>query len=402
MILSVLARADKSDVTWFSPATDDIYGPGDILLAKWSFLTPFALPVFKLCPLKTASDLGACSDVFSTSVMQTAGFYQALITVPNIQSNGQYCLQVVDGNGPKMRSPIFHLSPSGASSGAAVNAQAIAADSQAQTPLSAAPSESALSTLKSVAAPGTSSSALFALPTSTQSPSATPLDPNLLSAQTRTQNAAFIVPLSIVGVVLLLAGGLFIRHRRKLAAQHAKDAERFSRADSFKSHCSKETDLDHVLNVLSRHQARAALPVFMPPEYSCKPSQSYAPTYAAYQPRSCETLISPHDPPTAPLREAYQYEERPRLPPIATTTASFISTPANDPATHSILSDYMLPSPPLVSSTSAPTPRCLLPAPQRLYFREDGPGQRTAHPLGTPTEERDLYARVESKLNLNR
>ncbi|KAF7318215.1 Cupin-5 domain-containing protein [Mycena chlorophos] len=329
MILSHLARRDV-DVSWYSPTSDDIYGPGDNILAKWSTATQLQ-PVFQLCTLKNGgSQLGDCSDVLSTSVMQADGLFQSVITVPDIPSNAKYCLAADIGAGKKLQSPIFRLNTHGAS---VAPGPAFDTNAQAQAPLQP------FSIISTTPATSVSSFSTVASYSSSSSPLST-FDPAVLSSHASTQPTAYIVPLSVVGALVFLAGILFMRCRRK-AVVPPPPAPRMDDGPA------KHLEL----------QRTPSEPIRIQP--------AYAPTYTA---------------------------KPPRLPPLAIT--------CNEPATHAILSEYMLPSPPMISA-SVPTPRCLLPAPQRLYLRDETPA---SHPLGTPPaerEERELYARVESKLNQN-
>ncbi|KAJ7669027.1 hypothetical protein B0H17DRAFT_1142286 [Mycena rosella] len=57
-------------------------------------------------------------------------------------------------------------------------------------------------------------------------------DPNVLSAKSTSAAVAFAVPLSVVAAIILLAGGLFLKHGRGLGAQRAKDVEKLSRIET--------------------------------------------------------------------------------------------------------------------------------------------------------------------------
>jgi hypothetical protein len=248
-----------------------------------------------------------------------------------------------------------------------------------------------------------------------QASAAATYSPNVLSAKSSPPTAAFAVPLSAVAAIILIASGLFLKHRRKLQVRRAKDIEKPSHTgtfSSYKSHASRGSDVDHALPVLSRHHPYRSppLPLFMPPDYGMKqqPAASLSkrhkfpqPTYARWDPPVYDYVQ--RDPPTsaAETRSSSssvgypRRSQRPRLPPIA-TTGSFMSS--TDPATLAVLADYVLPSPTLPSSTSAP--RCLLPAPQQLHLRDDG--TRSYSMDDRRRSERDLYERVESKLDMYR
>lgn len=119
---------------------------------------------------------------------------------------------------------------------------------------------------------------------------------SMLATRTPPPTAAFAVPLSIVAAILLVAVFLSLRHNRKLAEERAQDVEKLvlsrksSVASSFRSGYSRQSDIEHALNVLSKAQSQgdvktAPVPLFMPVEV---PQQR--------QPRRC-------------TREAYQTKQ---------------------------------------------------------------------------------------------
>ncbi|KAJ7484664.1 hypothetical protein FB451DRAFT_1555112 [Mycena latifolia] len=405
LILGILvdrASSRTSNVGWISPLAQDIYGPGATILAEWASPETIDSPCFKLC-MATPSD----SRLRSVGVTESAGVYQAPITVDDVPSSGQFYLQMEDSSGTKMRSPVFTLSPVGASSSS--GSESIAGiEPQAQAPLG--PANSPVTPIVPPASP-------LAL---NQASAAATLDPNVLSAKSSPPPVALAVPLSAMAAIILVAGGLFLKHRRKLNAQRVKNADKPSRAStvsSYKTYASRGSEVDHALHVLPRHRGYQSppLPLFMPQEYGMTKGQNTSPSkrdvfarpaYARWDPPAYGYVSYHRDSPadthsSSPSMHSPYRDEWLRLPPIS-TTGSFMS--ASDPATHAVLADYILPSPTLPASTS--TPRCLLPAPQKLHLRDDG-SRSSDNPLGSPSSdrqhsERDLYARVESKLHMYR
>lgn len=147
---------------------------------------------------------------------------------------------------------------------------AVASAANAQAPLLAQP-QTPTST-SPVAAPVTALPVPVAV-----SESASSVATSILATRTPISTAAFAVPLSIVGAILLVAAVLSLRHNRKLAEERAQDVEKLilsrksSVASSLKSGFSRQSDIEHALNVLSKAQSqgdvkRMPVPLFMPVE----------------------------------------------------------------------------------------------------------------------------------------
>ncbi|KAJ7128084.1 hypothetical protein C8R46DRAFT_1247102 [Mycena filopes] len=389
----ILADSKRSSsLAWISPLPTDIYAPGSEISAKWSS-NMIDSPVFKLCKASTGSDSrrdtgssdlepGGCGEAVSPAILESAGIYQTTVTMPDdVPAAAGYYLIMEDRFENKMRSPVFTLSPDGASTSEPL----AGVDPQAQAPF--APAGSPVASPSSVASPlypgspaTTSAFAPPTLPSASSQVFPTPtFDPNALSAKSAPSPAVFAVPLSAVAAILLVASALLIKHRRKMAAQRALETQRPSRASSYKSSAShgSGSEVDHALHVLSRHHGY---------DRDRKPRLDALPypTYARWNPPANDDAAYQRDPnlPAYPAQCSPHREQRPRLPPIAT---SFMSS-ASDPPTHAVLADYILPSPPLRPSAS--TPRCLLPAPQQLHLRDNAGG--------------DNPSAVESKLSMYR
>ncbi|KAJ7151028.1 hypothetical protein C8R46DRAFT_1229315 [Mycena filopes] len=404
----ILADSKRSsNLAWISPLPTDIYAPGSEISAKWSS-NMIDSPVFKLCKVSTGSDSrrdtgssdlepGGCGEAVSPAILESAGIYQTTVTMPDdVPAAAGYYLIMEDRFENKMRSPVFTLSPDGASTSEPL----AGVDPQAQAPF--APAGSPVASPSSIASPlypgSPATSSAFAppsLPSAFSQVFPTPtFNPNALSAKSAPSPVVFAVPLSAVAAIVLVASALLIKHRRKMAAQRALDTQRPSRASSYKSSAShgNGSEVDHALHVLSRHHGHG-YSRDRKPRLDALPY----PTYARWNPPPSDDAAYQRNPnpPAYPAQYPPHREQRPRLPPIAT---SFMSS-ASDPPTHAVLADYILPSPPLRPSAS--TPRCLLPAPQQLHLR-DNAGRD--NPLGSPPADRDreLYAQVESKLSMYR
>ncbi|KAJ7627666.1 hypothetical protein DFH06DRAFT_732800 [Mycena polygramma] len=380
LVLELVDRAASSkssnQVGWISPMPDDIYGPEATILAKWVSPQAIDSPSFRICMAPTSQqdsspELGGCGVTVWPEITESAGVYQAPVTVPNTLWDGPFCLLMKDGSGTEMRSPVFTLSPVGAGG----SSEPVAGEPQAQAPLgpvTAVPSLAAFPLASSLSsAPTPSASNQISPPTTINS--------NALSSAKTIPVAAYAVPLSVVAAIVLLASGLFLKRRRR--------AEKPSRANSCKSSASRGSDIVHALDVLPRHQGSKD----RKSRQSTQDTFPY-PAYAQWNTPAYGYMEHCNDPPTYRAdspRPPVHHPERPRLPPLA-STGSFIS--ASGP-THAMLADY-LPSPPLPSSIS--TPRCLLPAPQQLHLRADAP-------TDTPRAERhdkELYAQVARKLDM--
>ncbi|KAJ6631192.1 hypothetical protein B0H10DRAFT_1981326 [Mycena sp. CBHHK59/15] len=402
LALTLLAdRAhSNANVTWISPLAQDIYGPGAVIIAKWTCPKTIVSPYFRLCMPATGqtsdsrrsdgddgdpsdSDEGEnCGATVWPTITESAGVFQVSVTVPQVTSDEGYYLQMKDNVGALMRSPIFTLSPQAPSGPANLPDAPIAPLASIKPLYPDSPSTAAVS----AASVPTTNAANHTAPMAT-------IDPNVLSARAPPPAAAFAIPLSAVAAILLVASGLFLKHRRKLGEERTKDAEkiglpsRTGSRNSYKVHASRaSSEVDHALDVLSRHQlgyGSAPVPSFMPMNYAEKRARNPRP--ATRDARGPPTYRS--DTRSSASSRFSRLHERPQ---------------EDDPATHAVLEDYMLPSPPLPSSAS--TPRCLLPAPRRLHVRNNAESRYlTDKPL--PESLRyggrhggEPYNRVESSL----
>ncbi|KAK7046732.1 hypothetical protein R3P38DRAFT_82260 [Favolaschia claudopus] len=428
-------RVDKIasiQVGWISPLEQDIYGPGSRVLAEWTSPRRIECPSFQVC----MASVGECSSTVRPEVTESAGVYQATVTIPDSLSDGSFFLQMKDDSGAESRSPVFTLCPQRASNSSNDSDSIGGSNPQAQAPLRpvnppVVPEPSSLfpkfATSTSISSPTTSS----------QVSTATPADSGIISAKASPPLAAYIAPCTAALAILLLAAVLLLKRRRKRTADPQRSEKTPSRTNSYKSNASGRSQVNLALCALSRHYPfSAASPSAKtskarPTSMNEFPSPSYAqwstglpsPSYSHavhHGHRDIPPLAAQPQPPhqnhAVPTpTDRLRRDERPSLPPIS-TTSSFMSS-RSDPATHAILSNYILPSPPPLSSSSlspASPPRCLLPAPQQLHMRDlTHPGDvMSGSPLGrSPQGEMDggggvgegqLYDRVASKLSLYR
>ncbi|TFK57706.1 hypothetical protein OE88DRAFT_164414 [Heliocybe sulcata] len=276
LLLASLALASSSDsapsIEWTKPVRDDVFGSGDTITGQWTVSdgSPVNAPSFKLCSAgdsggsegnqgtddnggtdsksgsadgeggtddnpgdgskgggsgnssnssrRRRSDGGeggsdaSCGETVWPTVQDNSGSYSVSLAVPNVTSASGYYLQMIDDFGNKMNSPSFSLSPTPPSSSSSLPLSA--SDSASASASSSKPSHTqALDSPASTAPPSTSSVA------SSNS------YPDLAAAHGPPPVAAFAIPLSIVGAILVAALVLGVVHYRKLKRERAKDAE---------------------------------------------------------------------------------------------------------------------------------------------------------------------------------
>ncbi|KAJ7275106.1 hypothetical protein C8J57DRAFT_1592835 [Mycena rebaudengoi] len=404
-------------VSWISPLTQDIYGPGSKITARWSCLETVASPSFKLCMLPTSqkrhSDpgFGSCGATVWPLITESAGVYEATVTVPDIPSSQGYYLQMKDNHANKLRSPVFTLSPDGASTAGTSSIRPeppAAIVPQAQAPLGF---DSPVS-MKAPYPDSQTASPSIASATSGIPPALPTLDSSVLSAKPRPSTAAFAVPMSAVGAIVILASGLFLRRRRKRGDKCPIDTEKSGRRSrrgslsSYKSHANKgPSELSYSRQQQRLGYGRPPASRFIPRDYhdskrEWDTSQSAhafpQPTYSRGPPSY--TNVSHNRGTSSRLRR-----ERPRLPTILTTGFAGVN---GGPHSHTLFDAYLPSSPSLLPHGS--TPRCLLPAPEKVLARDDDGKYLTDKPppqnaaFGRRSDDQELYDRVESKLDMYR
>ncbi|KAF9074003.1 hypothetical protein BDP27DRAFT_1416691 [Rhodocollybia butyracea] len=433
-----LASSKQPQVTWVSPSAGDIYGPGDSILGKWTCDSPVVSPAFELCPGQPESTLSKrsggddstniCGDKVYPTVQQSKGTYEIMLAVPNTTTEQEWYLKMTDDFENIWSSPSFSLSPNGAPSiASAAFAQApLSAPSQTTTPMSGS----------------TLSTPVTAVPVPVMDPESAPSTASMNTYATRKPppTAAFAVPLSVVGAILLVAVFLSLRHNRKLAEERAQDIEKLvpsrtsSITSSFKSGFSRQSDIEHALNVLSKANSQGdvramPVPLFMPVDISVRGEarrntrESYQPNQYTEYSRSGKRFYQEKPPSyrTNPVSTVSRSESRAR-----SLLSSFSSRPSShtalyspsshhqlpslqlpslrlgsplchfdhdnhrnqrpprsphredttdvECATHSVLDDYLFSDAPKNQTLPAlpDPPQCLMPAPQRLHVRNSG------------------------------
>ncbi|EPQ61150.1 hypothetical protein GLOTRDRAFT_135689 [Gloeophyllum trabeum ATCC 11539] len=492
--LTLVSGSEAPSIKWTSPASGDTYGPGDTITGEWS-VEDGALavnsPSFKLCTKDGASgggsgssdqqgssddggknesgdegsgdgsgqdasedgkgsgeesgntrdqrrrsddsNDGSCGETVWPTVQQSSGSYSVSLAVPNVTSLSGYYLLMMDDFGNKMSSPSFSLSPTSPSSS------------------SSAPS----STISSLPVSSSKSSHTEAL----DSPSATSdvvsnSYPDLAAAHAPPPVAAFAIPLSIVGAIIVAAVVLGILHWRKLKQERLRDAENLksisdrdymSRRSSLLSSTSRKSDekMDRwgpgYMGSFAREEQYPSTTYAEPVQPMRGPSPAHwdpcPPQYtwsARREPerRYITRQAFPEDHYTAP---SYSHSLRGSFPPSRSVPASTFRSPRVGPGpsvlhhmprppdppqqdchrnaavNHSVISNYLQPSPipcslwpssPPSGSPSAydrgamhfvPDP---VPEPEKLFVRRSAPGVEVEHPMA----HGDVYDRVTRSL----
>jgi hypothetical protein len=221
----------------------------------------------------------------------------------------------------------------------------------------------------------------------------TPPDPspNLLATHAPPPTAAFAVPLSAVGAILLLAGWLGLRNNKRLAEERAQEAIRRAMpipgTPSQASNTTKD-DVEIALEALQRSPRCSEIPpptflsVFAPVEQRClkqtrqpyvvnpdpymtPPSMEKMRTRGSSNSRYCRNLTRNH------------------------SVASNYSTEGS--ATDSVIDDYFNSS----GMRTPQVPSSLIAAPQRLHLRQDADHERQEY---TEMSHVDLYDSIARNL----
>ncbi|KAI9510641.1 hypothetical protein F5148DRAFT_1178045 [Russula earlei] len=223
-------------VAWSYPAPGDRFGPGDVIMGEWKVTGPKVVsPSFRLC----AGGEGSCgATVWPEVVAESGGSYTVNLTAPNVTTESAYYLQMKDDFDHSYSSPIFNLTPtSQLQYKPASRPPEVAQPRPDQAPMSsstsakskdAATSDPAAPAAAAGTGPADPGATLFP-PSAAGIPSnaaatGTPGNsggggPLVAAAHGAPPTAALAVPLSLAGAIVLLAGGLALHHRRKLAAE---------------------------------------------------------------------------------------------------------------------------------------------------------------------------------------
>jgi len=360
-------HADNANITWTSPVEGDKYGPGDTIIGKWNTVKAVVSPSFRLCVSAnisisvsnsaSSSDDGCGSTVWPT-VKESAGSFFISLATPKVTADEGFFLRMEDDFGQLIFSPVFILSPTPVSATHNVgngpgsdSSDTGVPDSPSPAPINPQPSTSA--TPANVAA----------TPTATSDANVHSINPYIALSRTPPPLAAFAVPLSLVGAILLIAGGLSFRHYRNLGAERARDAEKLdlsrrSSMSTFTSTSTRHSEVKHALDVLAMDDrygpAVPAFPVDIRREQRRSTRQA-APMYAATPKYARSSNTAPNS--------AFQPATNPPAYAAQVVVPSREDDDINATVTHSVISDYLLPSP--------IPPHSLLSAPQQLHVRSE-------------------------------
>ncbi|KZT09081.1 uncharacterized protein LAESUDRAFT_811141 [Laetiporus sulphureus 93-53] len=233
--LSVLHLARATSVVWTSPSAGDVYASGDTIVGEWSAEPEtdesWAEPAFSLCDASSeaqtaleaknqdsdgqdALDTGQnCGASVYPDVQSDGGSCLIQVSLPNVTSPSQFVLRMQASSGKTACSPAFQLTPSALLSSASSPAKIASA-----APLGVSSSKISSPTSYPNLSQNTSSSSTDPL-----------TDPNSALSTRPAPTAAYAVPLALVLTVLLAAGALCVRERRRLRVERGREREALSR-----------------------------------------------------------------------------------------------------------------------------------------------------------------------------
>ncbi|KAI9436130.1 hypothetical protein BJY52DRAFT_1197188 [Lactarius psammicola] len=228
--LAVLTQA--STVVWNSPTPGDRFSSGDTIIGKWQTPEKVVSPSFGLC---TAGE-NDCGATVWPEVKESAGYYLVSLAVPNVNKESAYYLQMKDDFSHTYSSPIFTLTSylQNENNPAAVPPDVVVHPQSGsdQAPMSSVTTPSPNGAANSPNPAPADPAAPPALgPSSVPHPVATP-GPLVAAAHGAPPAAALAVPLSLAGAIIVLAGGLALHHRRRLAAEKERAREKLARSTS--------------------------------------------------------------------------------------------------------------------------------------------------------------------------
>ncbi|KAL1686048.1 hypothetical protein GGG16DRAFT_97256 [Schizophyllum commune] len=266
----LLAHPALADVTWLSPSPGDIYGPADTLVAKWTADKDITSPSFRLCLAKggnddnnggdggsdndgiesraddglesRGSDIGGCGSQTWPDVTRSGGASMMSMAVPSVTADHPYYLSMEDDYGTRSRSPTFSLSSKRSSARPPIQSAPASPNPPPAAPATLNNAEDPAQAQAPFAAASTPSPvAASSAPVASLAPPPPPSSPEVLSSRTPVPTAAFAVPISIVGAILLIAIFLGFRQRSALRKARQRDAEKLSRQTSASSFGSSST-----------------------------------------------------------------------------------------------------------------------------------------------------------------
>lgn len=178
--------------------------------------------------------------------------------------------------------------------------------------------------------------------------------PQVLLARRAVATAAYAIPLSVFAAILIVAGSLAIRHRYKLRQDRLNNEGKLSLSRQSSWDCKSISDVERALNTLAKEDAERSIsvpvPLFMPVEVHLEPKRSThkpSPVSQYTTPPACDS-VKVSRPPAIRSILSPDYH----LPPIIPSSAGYFDD--YGAVTHSVISNYFEPSPP-VSPSSMPS-----------------------------------------------
>uniref|UniRef100_A0A0W0F5C1 Uncharacterized protein n=1 Tax=Moniliophthora roreri TaxID=221103 RepID=A0A0W0F5C1_MONRR len=204
--------AEQSQVHWVSPSAGDSFGSGDNLNAKWTANKAVVSPSFKLCQGSTQSSLNTRAGqryIFNLAddAKHNAGRIVLLANGGRLREHLSLTFVLAITSAPEPPERAIQSSPAGT-------------QDSSQSPLSVDPKvhEAPAAPLVTVTSPPISSAAMASAVGSQMTATRSP------------PTAAFAIPLSIVGAILLAAIVVAIRQNRMMGTERALDIQRLKQA----------------------------------------------------------------------------------------------------------------------------------------------------------------------------
>ncbi|KAI0327320.1 hypothetical protein GY45DRAFT_1149455 [Cubamyces sp. BRFM 1775] len=269
------SAADAPNVTWIAPSDGDSYASGDTIVGRWTSDDTVVSPSFRICVTGGGksvsarsshghdgddsgddsgddgdggddddgndtnedggsagdgddSESGSCGEAVWPTIGQSEdGSHFIHLSLPNVTSVAQCYLEMVDNFGDKMVSPTFSF---GGSTDAQSTDTAASASDDSQSDSSGASSPTATSPASIDSSSPASNPSGTGLGAVLQTPNAPQTLPSLDESHVPVPTAAYAVPLSLVGSVILAAGGLSVHQRRKLKNERLQEQASLAQA----------------------------------------------------------------------------------------------------------------------------------------------------------------------------
>ncbi|KAK1231911.1 hypothetical protein PQX77_004961 [Marasmius sp. AFHP31] len=371
-----VASAEPSQVRWISPSAGDYFGPGDNIVGKWTASKAVVSPSFELCTGAGQSNIrardednnggsGRCGAKTYPTVQQDNGVYFVSLTIPNVTDVQGYHLQMTDDFDNVSQSPSFSLSPSGSAQPAAANEEKFSpsADRRAQTPLTVSRNASDGGSAPLVVV---TTSPISDDPLANAAPARDTA--NLGASHAGPPIAAYAVPISIVGAILLVATFVALRQNKLLGLERKADIEKIKEALSRSGKSQSDSSLNDIENAFQagkaangsgiaglgmygamQHVQAVPIPLFMPPTAPLWPTKE-----APSQPEDIYTRYPP--PPRYSGRSSHRSSSV-RSQVSYTSSWSHGSATSRPIEIQNYSSMYSMPRPPSLSSRSSRSSR---------------------------------------------